>query len=156
MNRDLLSLDTNPPFSSRLRALFSACIILGLVTVQVKPAFAAEEFNDVQCQVDFADKDLCNIHFFKSFMSARLIKSGSNIRIPYKLITSWHYSNSSLRKRASLLTTRVEHIHIFTIVYRDQDLGTRQTLTVDFDNIKYVPPFKAILGDYLPDSGSDS
>lgn len=115
-------------------------------------ALAADEFNDVQCQSDFADKDLCNLRFFKKFMSARLIKSGSNIRIPYKSVYRWSYENASLRKRSSILTTKVEHIHIFTIMYRDEITSSPETLIIDFDDIKYVPAMKAILQDILPDA----
>ncbi len=152
--------------------------------------YAAERFNDVYCQSEFEDYDLCNISFFRKFMSAKLVKSGTNIRIPYSSIFRWSYENSSLRKRknsssnlaidlsplsnvtnnapsAALKTadslgrslvgmvnffmTRVEHIHTFTIFYRDIELGTKKVIVVDFDDIKYMPPMKALLEDILPE-----
>ena len=137
--------------------LLKALGILGLIWAVLAgfpdaKTYAAEEFNDVQCQVDFADKDLCNLRFFSKFMSARLIKSGSNVRIPYLSIYRWSYENASLRKKKGIFSTSVEHIHVFTIFYRDKDLGSPEKLIIDFDDIKYVPALKSLLIDVLPNS----
>ena len=115
-------------------------------------AMAFERFNDVYCQSDFEDKDICNVSFHRKFLSAKLIKSGVNIRIPYSSISRWSYENSTLRKRKGIFSTRLEHIHLFTILHRDIDLGTREVLIIDFDNIEYVPPIKSLLDDILPQS----
>ena len=119
-----------------------------------QPALSAERFNDLQCQVDFVEKDLCNVSFFRRFISAKLVKSGSAHRFQLKNLLRWSYENASLRKRASLLTTRVEHIHIFTLVFRDPDLSGYTTLIIDFDDISNVPPMKALLGDIIPNGQS--
>lgn len=137
--------------------LLKALGILGLIWAVLAgfpdaKTYAAEEFNDVQCQVDFADKDLCNLRFFSKFMSARLIKSGSNVRIPYLSIYRWSYENASLRKKKGIFSTSVEHIHVFTIFYRDKDLGSPEKLIIDFDDIKYVPALKSLLIDVLPNA----
>ena len=139
--------------------LLKAFGILGLIWAILAgfpndKTYAAEEFNDVQCQVDFADKDLCNLKFFSKFMSARLIKSGSNVRIPYLSVYRWSYENASLRKKKRIFSTSVEHIHIFTIFYRDKDLGSAEKLIIDFDDIKYVPALKSLLTDILPEAQS--
>jgi hypothetical protein len=115
------------------------------------PALAAERFNDLQCQVDFVEKDICNVSFFRRFISAKLVKSGAAHRFQLKNLVRWSYENSSLRKRASLLTTRVEHIHIFTLVFRDPVVGGYTTLVIDFDDIANVPPMKALLTDIAPE-----
>jgi len=115
------------------------------------PALAAERFNDLQCQVDFVEKDICNVSFFRRFISARLVKSGAAHRFQLKNLVRWSYENASLRKRASLLTTRVEHIHIFTLVFRDPDVGGYTTIVIDFDDIANVPPMKALLTDIAPE-----
>ena len=115
------------------------------------PALAAERFNDLQCQVDFVEKDICNVSFFRRFISAKLVKSGAAYRFQLKNLVRWSYENSSLRKRASLLTTRVEHIHIFTLVFKDPDIGGYTTLIIDFDDIANVPPMKALLTDIAPE-----
>ena len=137
--------------------LLKALGILGLIWAVLAgfpdaKTYAAEEFNDVQCQVDFADKDLCNLRFFSKFMSARLIKSGSNVRIPYLSIYRWSYENASLRKKKGIFSTSVEHIHVFTIFYRDKDLGSPEKLIIDFDDIQYVPALKSLLIDVLPNA----
>ena len=137
--------------------LLKALGILGLIWAVLAgfpdaKTYAAEEFNDVQCQVDFADKDLCNLRFFSKFVSARLIKSGANVRIPYLSIYRWSYENASLRKKKGIFSTSVEHIHVFTIFYRDKDLGSPEKLIIDFDDIKYVPALKSLLIDVLPNA----
>ena len=115
------------------------------------PALGAERFNDLQCQVDFVEKDICNVSFFRRFITAKLVKSGAAHRFQLKNLVRWSYENSSLRKRASLLTTRVEHIHVFTLVFRDPDIGGYTTLIIDFDDIANVPPMKALLADITPE-----
>jgi hypothetical protein len=143
--------------------LFVRSSLLGLIiavaaasTVPISSANAAEQFNDLQCKIEFVDKDICNVSFFKRFLSVRMLKSGSAERILYKDVVRWSYENASLRKRSSIITTRVEHIHVFTIVYRDKDLGEYRTLVIDFDDITNVPPMKALLNDILPEAGPNS
>ena len=126
------------------------------VSGSIGRAAAAEQFNDLQCRIEFIDKDICNVSFFKKFLSVRMLKSGSAERIFYKNIVRWSYENASLRKRSSLITTKVEHIHIFTIVYRDADLGDYRTLVIDFDDIANVPPMQALLSDIIPELGPAS
>jgi hypothetical protein len=139
-----------PPIRRTLLSLMIAsCIPLS----SSEPVLAAEQFNDLQCKIEFVDKDICNVSFFRRFMSVRMLKSGSAERILYKDVVRWSYENASLRKRASLITTRVEHVHIFSIVYRDKDLGEYRTLVIDFDDIANVPPMKALLNDIMPESG---
>jgi hypothetical protein len=139
-----------PPIRRTLLCLMIAsCIPLS----SSQAVLAAEQFNDLQCKIEFVDKDICNVSFFRRFMSVRMLKSGSAERILYKDVVRWSYENASLRKRASLITTRVEHIHIFSIVYRDKDLGEYRTLVIDFDDIANVPPMKALLNDIMPESG---
>ena len=121
-----------------------------------QPVLASEQFNDLQCKIDFIDKDICNLSFFRRFLSVRMLKSGSAERILYKDVVRWSYENASLRKRSSLITTRVEQIHVFSIVYRDKDLGEYRTLVIDFDDIANVPPMKALLNDIIPESGPKS
>lgn len=116
------------------------------------PVVASEQFNDLQCQIDFADKDICNIAFFRKFLSVRLLKSGVAQRFRLDNLIRWSYENASLRKRASLLSTRVEHIHVFTLVFNDAELGGYQTVVVDFDDISNVPPMKALLNELAPQS----
>ena len=120
------------------------------------PSFASEEYNDVQCQLEFSDKDLCNVKFFRNFVSVRLIKSGVVSRIPLSNVYRWSYENASLRKGNPLspikLFTHVEHIHIFTIFYRDKQLASNEKLIIDFDDIRYVPSMKALLSEVVPES----
>ncbi len=177
--------------NSLVKILVAASLVVSVGIPQ--RTYAAERFNDVYCQSEFEDYDLCNISFFRRFLSAKLVKSGTNIRIPYSTIFRWSYENSSLRKRknsssnlsidlsplsnvsnnapaAALATvdsigssllgmvnffkTRVEHIHTFTIFYRDIDLGTKKVIVVDFDDIKYMPAMKALLEDVLPEEAN--
>jgi len=160
-------------------------MILASMSVSTgQPVLASEQFNDLQCKIEFIDKDICNVSFFRRFLSVRMLKSGSAERILYKDVVRWSYENASLRKRSgarvplldesnpvlgdlsarvpslgqikpvlgdlsSLLTTKVEHIHIFSIVYRDKDFGEYRTLVIDFDDISNVPPMKALLNDIM-------
>ena len=134
-----------------LSLYFAICIVFNTGWLK-QSASAFERFNDVYCQSEFEDKDICNVSFHRKFMSANLVKSGTNIRIPYSSIYRWSYENSTLRKRKGRFSTRLEHIHLFTILHRDIDLGTREVLIIDFDNIEYVPPIKSLLEDILPQS----
>ena len=45
-----------------------------------------------------------------------------------------------------LLFTKVEHQHVFTIVYRDE-YGDRKVAILDFDNKEFVLPIKSALSD---------
>lgn len=141
---------------SSWKALLGWLIAASMSVLSGQPVLAAEQFNDLQCKIEFIDKDICNVSFFRRFLSVRMLKSGSAERILYKDVVRWSYENASLRKRSSLITTRVEHIHIFSVVYRDKDLGEYRTLVIDFDNIANVPPMKALLNDIMPESGPKS
>ncbi|MCP9876602.1 hypothetical protein [Cyanobium sp. Tous-M-B4] len=120
------------------------------------PARAAEEFTDLQCLSDINSKDICNVSFYRKFMKVNFVRTGRSVKINYGDIVHWNYSDSSLRKRdwdlagrigiIGLLFTKVEHIHVFTIVYRDE-FGDRQTTLLDFDNKQYVLPMKAALAE---------
>ena len=137
------------------KLILSFCISIAMVInpgLHNQLANAAERFNDVFCQSEFEDKDICNVSFYRKFISAKLIKSATNVRIPYSSIYRWSYENSTLRKRKGIFSTRLEHIHLFTILHRDIDLGTREVLIIYFDNIEYVPPIKSLLEDILPQS----
>ena len=141
---------------SSWKALLGWLIAASMSVLSGQPVLAAEQFNDLQCKIEFIDKDICNVSFFRRFLSVRMLKSGSAERILYKDVVRWSYENASLRKRSSLITTRVEHIHIFSVVYRDKDLGEYRTLVIDFDDIANVPPMKALLNDIMPESGPKS
>jgi hypothetical protein len=141
---------------SSWKALLGWLIAASMSVLSGQPVLAAEQFNDLQCKIEFIDKDICNVSFFRRFLSVRMLKSGSAERILYKDVVRWSYENASLRKRSSLITTRVEHIHIFSVVYRDRDLGEYRTLVIDFDDIANVPPMKALLNDIMPESGPKS
>ena len=45
-----------------------------------------------------------------------------------------------------LLFKKVEHQHVFTIVYRD-NFGDRQRAILDFDDKQFVMPIKSALSD---------
>lgn len=117
---------------------------------------AADEFIDLQCLSDIKQKDLCNVSFFNRFLRAKYVRSGRTTKINYADIIAWNYSDASLRKMDAglasrigilgLLFTKVEHMHVFTIVYRD-GFGDRQTLILDFDDNQYVLPIKAALSE---------
>jgi len=154
-------LDAMNAFPKKLRAitcagLTAASIALGTAHSLTSPAWAAEEFTDLQCLSDIKSKDLCNVSFYHRFMKINFVRSGRSVKINYGDIIHWNYSDSSLRKRdwelanrigiVGLLFTKVEHIHVFTIVYRDE-FGDRQTALLDFDNKEYVLPMKAALSE---------
>ena len=57
--------------------------------------------------------------------------------------------NSALAARIGiigLLFTKLEHQHIFTIVYKDE-FDDRKVAILDFDNKEYVLPIKAALSE---------
>jgi len=160
--------------SASRKAMLGWMILFSMSVSTGQPVLASEQFNDLQCKIEFIDKDICNVSFFRRFLSVRMLKSGSAERILYKDVVRWSYENASLRKRSgarvplldeinpvlgglsSLLTTKVEHIHIFSIVYRDKDLGEYRTLVIDFDDISNVPPMKALLNDIMSESAPRS
>lgn len=152
---------------SRPLAKQTASILFGLISINLifplkpyslseLPAHAAEEFTDLQCLSDIKSKDLCNVSFFRKFMKINFVRSARSVKINYADIIHWNYSDSSLRKIdyglasrigiIGLLFTKVEHMHVFTIVYRDE-FGDRQTALLDFDNKEYVLPMKAALSE---------
>jgi len=139
---------------SLMKSLFKSIapvgVSLAICLSAAMPGHAAEMFNDLQCQIDFVEKDLCNVSFFRKYLSVKLIKSGAAQRFQFRNLVRWSYENASLRKRATLLTTRVEHIHIFTLVFNDPDVGGYSTVIIDFDDIANVPPMKALLGELAP------
>ena len=71
-------------------------------------------------------------------------------------IIHWNYSDANLIKRdyalarrigvIGLLFKKVEHKHVFTIVYED-NFGDRRVAILDFDDKQYVQPMKALLSD---------
>jgi len=120
------------------------------------PAFAAEEFTDLLCLSDIKSKDLCNVSFYGRFMKVNFVRTGRSVKVNYSDIIHWNYSDASLRKRdwglasrigiLGLLFTKVEHVHVFTIVYKDE-FGDRNTVLLDFDNKEYVLPMKSALSE---------
>lgn len=89
-------------------------------------------------------------------MRVNFVRTGRSVKINYANIVNWNYSDSSLRKRdwdlasrigiIGLLFTKVEHKHVFAIVYRDE-FGDRGNVLLDFDNKEYVLPMKAALSE---------
>lgn len=134
----------------------SALSIITTLAASPLRTLAADEFIDLQCLSDIKQKDLCNVSFFSRFMRAKFVRTGRTAKINYTDIVNWNYSDASLRKMDAglasrigiigLLFTKVEHMHVFTIVYKD-DFGDRQTLILDFDDNQYVQPIKAALSD---------
>jgi hypothetical protein len=130
-------------------------MLAGLHPGAVLSVSAAEEFTDLQCLSDIQSKDLCNASFYKNFLKLNFVRTGRSVKIDYRNIVNWNYSDSSLRKTdwqlasrigiLGLLFTRVEHEHVFTIVYLDE-FGDRQVALLDFDNIQYVAAMKEALG----------
>jgi len=128
-------------------------IILIFTPFEVK---AAEEFIDLQCLSDIKTKYPCNVSFYRKFMKLNYPRSGRSNKVRYENIMHWNYSDSSLRKRdmelasrigiIGLLFTKVEHQHVFTIVYRDE-YGDRKVAILDFDNKEFVLPIKSALSD---------
>lgn len=137
---------------SRLAIVF---IVVGLYLCAPLSVNAADEFTDLQCLSDIKTKDLCNASFYKNFLKLNFVRTGRSVKIEYRNIVNWNYSDSSLRKRdwqlasrigiLGLLFSKVEHEHVFTIVYLDE-FGDRQVALLDFDDYQYVAPMKAALG----------
>jgi len=139
---------------------FTKLLLAGILALNfplmAPKAIGAEEFTDLQCLSDIKSKDLCNVSFYRKFMKINFIRSARSVKINYEDIIHWNYSDSSLRKIdyglasrigiLGLLFTKVEHMHVFTIVYRDE-FGDRQTALLDFDNKEYVLPMKAALSE---------
>ncbi len=117
---------------------------------------AAEEFIDLKCLSDVKTKYPCNVSFYNKFMKLNFPITGRTNKIRYKNIYHWNYSDSSLRKMDSdlarrigifgLLFTKVEHKHVFSIVYKDE-YGDRKVALLDFDQKQYVLPMKSALSD---------
>jgi hypothetical protein len=135
--------------------ILSSLFVISNLTISPL-AKAADEFIDLQCLSDVKTKDICNVSFFSKFMRAKFPRSGRTTKINYSDIVRWNYSDASLRKMdvglarrigiIGLLFTKVEHMHVFTIIYKD-DFGDRQTLLIDFDDNQHVNPMKAALSD---------
>ena len=117
----------------------------------------AEEFLDLQCLSDINSKYPCNVSFYRKFMKLNYPRSGRSNKVRYENIVHWNYSDSSLRKMdvglasrigiIGLLFTKVEHQHVFTIIYKDE-YGDRKVAILDFDNKEFVLPIKAALSDF--------
>lgn len=133
-----------------------AAVSILVSTTPQPPALAAEEFTDLQCLSDIQSKDICNVSFYRKFLKINFVRTGRSVKINYADIVHWNYSDSSLRKREwglanrigilGLLFTKVEHIHVFSIVYRDE-FGDRKVALLDFDDKQYVLPIKAALSE---------
>ena len=118
---------------------------------------SAEEFLDLQCLSDINSKYPCNVSFYRKFMKLNYPRSGRSNKVRYENIVHWNYSDSSLRKMdvglasrigiIGLLFTKVEHQHVFTIIYKDE-YGDRKVAILDFDNKEFVLPIKAALSDF--------
>lgn len=137
---------------SRLAMVF---LMAGLLLYSPLSVKAADEFTDLQCLSDIKTKDLCNVSFYRNFLKLNFVRTGRSVKIDYRNIVNWNYSDSSLRKRdwqlasrigiLGLFFTKVEHEHVFTIVYLDE-FGDRQVALLDFDEYQYVAPMKTALG----------
>ena len=120
-------------------------------------AHAAEEFRDLYCLFDVNQKFPCNASFFRRWLKFYFPRTGrTSEKIFYRDIIHWNYSDASLIKRdydlarrigvIGLLFKKVEHMHVFTIVYED-NFGDRRVAILDFDDKQYVQPMKALLSD---------
>ena len=120
-------------------------------------ADAAEEFRDLYCLFDVNQKFPCNASFFRRWLKFYFPRTGrTSEKIFYRDIIHWNYSDASLIKRdyalarrigvIGLLFKKVEHKHVFTIVYED-NFGDRRVAILDFDDKQYVQPMKALLSD---------
>lgn len=139
-----------------LKSSFLALLALMACLQVSRPAKAAEEFTDLQCIADIKSSDLCNVSFYNKFLKVNFVRTGRSVKINYDNIIAWNYSDSSLRKRdwglasrigiIGLLFTKVEHKHVFAIIYKDE-FGDRGNVLLDFDNKEYVLPMKAALSE---------
>lgn len=131
--------------------------LFGAVALSGATAQAADEFTDLQCLFDVKSKFPCNVSFFKKWMKIYFPRTGrTSEKIKYRNILRWNYSDASLKKPdiglaarigiVGLLFKKVEHQHVFTIVYED-DFGDERTAILDFDDKQFVQPIKAALAD---------
>ena len=143
--------------TKKLVAFISAFTLSLTPFVVVDKVFAAEEFIDLQCLFDVKSKFPCNVSFFKRWLKMYFPRTGrTSEKIKYGDIIHWNYTDSSLKKPdvnlarrigiIGLLFKKVEHQHVFTIVYRD-DFGDRQVAILDFDDKQFVMPIKSALAD---------
>ncbi len=138
----------------RYKLLLSSLLTFNILFIP--PFKAADEYIDLQCLSDIKTKYDCNVSFYNKFMKLNFPRTGRSNKIRYSNILHWNYSDSSLRKMDSalasrigiigLLFTKIEHQHIFTIVYQDE-FGDRKVAILDFDNKEYVLPIKASLSE---------
>ncbi len=139
----------------KFKKTLTACFFIASAFFS-QPSFAAEEFLDLQCLSDINTKYPCNVSLYRKFMKLNFPRTGRSNKIRYSNIVHWNYSDSSLRKMDTdlasrigiigLLFTKVEHQHIFTIVYRDE-FGDRKVAILDFDDKQFVLPIKAALAE---------
>ena len=133
-------------------ALLSASSVL---TVPESNAYG--EFTDLQCMFDVQSRFPCNVSFMRSGFKIYFPRTGrTSEKIRYSDIIHWNYTDSSLKKPdmdlarrigiIGLLFKKVEHQHVFTIVYRD-NFGDRQRAILDFDDKQFVMPIKSALSD---------
>ena len=137
--------------------LLGTSIAITTATFFQIPAQSAEEFRDLQCLFDVKQKFPCNASFFRKWLKLYFPRTGrTSEKIFYQSIIHWNYSDSSLIKSdydlarrigvIGLLFKKVEHMHVFTIVYED-NFGDRRVAILDFDDKQYVQPMKALLRD---------
>ena len=139
-----------------MKLKFLASIIFAFNIFIIPNVKSAEEYLDLQCLSDINTKYPCNVSFYNKFMKLNFPSSGRSNKIRYSNIVHWNYSDTSLRKMNSalaarigiigLLFTKIEHQHIFTIVYKDE-FDDRKVAILDFDNKEYVLPIKAALSE---------
>ena len=139
-----------------MKLKFFASIIFAFNIFIIPNVKSAEEYLDLQCLSDINTKYPCNVSFYNKFMKLNFPSSGRSNKIRFSNIVHWNYSDSSLRKMNSalasrigiigLLFTKIEHQHIFTIVYKDE-FDDRKVAILDFDNKEYVLPIKAALSE---------
>ncbi len=137
--------------------LLGTAIVFAVPTLHPSPSQAAEEFRDLYCLFDVNQKFPCNAQFFRKWLKFYFPRTGrTSEKIFYRDIIHWNYSDASLIKRdydlarrigiIGLLFKKVEHMHVFTIVYED-NFGDRRVAIMDFDDKQYVQPMKALLSD---------
>ena len=133
-------------------ALFSAFSVLN-----APRSNAYGEFTDLQCMFDVQSRFPCNVSFLRSGFKIYFPRTGrTSEKIRYSDIIHWNYTDSSLKKPdmdlarrigiIGLLFKKVEHQHVFTIIYRD-NFGDRQKAILDFDDKQFVMPIKSALSD---------
>ena len=140
----------------KMKKTLITTILISLNVIFIPNIRSAEEYLDLQCLSDINTKYPCNVSFYNKFMKLNFPSSGRSNKIRYSNIVHWNYSDTSLRKMNSalaarigiigLLFTKIEHQHIFTIVYKDE-FDDRKVAILDFDNKEYVLPIKAALSE---------